>query len=81
MKPRTITELTGWVGVIAILLAYAGANFHWLSTSSIPYLMLNAVGSLGVVIDAANQKNWQPVVLNSVWFLIALWGIAQYIRI
>lgn len=81
MKSRTITEITGWVGVLAILGAYAGLSFHWLSPTSIPYLMLNAVGSLGVVIDAANQKNWQPVVLNSVWFLIALYGITQFIHL
>jgi hypothetical protein len=81
MKSRTITEITGWIGVLAILGAYASVNFGWLSTTSIPYLMLNAIGSLGVVIDAANQKNWQPVVLNGAWFLIALYGIMQFIRL
>ncbi|MFA5130040.1 MAG: hypothetical protein WC477_03935 [Patescibacteria group bacterium] len=78
MKSTTLTELYGWIGVLCILGAYAAVNFHWLSPTSILYLSLNAFGSLGVVVDAFNQKNWQPVVLNAFWFLIALYGIATF---
>jgi hypothetical protein len=80
MKPSLLTESLGWYGVAAILAAYAGANFGWMSVHSPLYLILNLTGSLGIAIDAYAQKNWQPVVLNAVWFLIAGIGILAFFR-
>lgn len=76
---RTYTELAGWYGVIAILIAYAGNMLEWIAVNSMLYLFLNATGSLGILIDAAKQKNWQPVVLNIIWMIIALIGLARII--
>lgn len=76
---RFYTELAGWYGVIAILAAYAGNMFGWLTAHHPLYLFLNITGSLGIIIDAWKQKNWQPVVLNAVWILIAIIGIINAI--
>jgi hypothetical protein len=80
MKPSLLTESLGWYGVAAILVAYAGASFGWMSVHDPLYLVLNLTGSLGIAIDAYAQKNWQPVVLNAVWFLIAGIGILVFFR-
>jgi len=74
LKTRFYGELVGWYGVIAILVAYAGNMFGWIDVHHWAYLTLNITGSIGIGIDAWQQKNWQPVVLNIVWILIAVIG-------
>lgn len=77
---RFYTELAGWYGVAAILIAYAANMFGWLTVHHPAYLILNITGSFGIAIDAYQQKNWQPVVLNIVWMIIAFVGIVNGLR-
>lgn len=70
-------ETLGWIGVVFILVAYAGNAFGFFASDAIVYLVLNVFGALGIMIDAAAQKNYQPVVLNVIWLLIAVIGIVR----
>lgn len=74
---RFYGELIGWYGVIAILIAYVGNMLGWMDVHNTHYLILNITGSLGILIDAAQQKNWQPVVLNVIWMVIAIVGLIK----
>ena len=74
---RFYGECIGWYGVIAILIAYIGNMLGWMDVHNTIYLILNITGSLGILIDAAQQKNWQPVVLNAIWMVIALIGLMK----
>jgi hypothetical protein len=73
-----ITEILGWYGVVAILLAYALLNFDILSNKSLTYQLLNLTGAIGIVIDALDDKNYQPMVLNIVWALVAVFSLAHF---
>ncbi len=66
------SEILGWYGVAAILLAYLLNNLNVIGTSNPWYSILNLTGAIGILIDAYRQKNYQPVVLNIVWALIAV---------
>lgn len=68
---RAVPEVLGWYGVAAILTAYAAVSFHAMGTDSIWYPILNGTGALGLVIDGYFQRDYQPLVLNLVWALIA----------
>ena len=70
MKKRW-TEILGWYGVTAILLAYLLNSLNIINSSNLWYSILNLTGAIGIVIDAWRQKNYQPVVLNLVWGLVA----------
>ena len=72
---RKIINIFGWYGVAAILGAYALLNFGMLEVKSIIYQLLNLTGAIGVGVDALNDKDWQPVVLNLVWAVIAIVSI------
>ncbi len=72
---RKIINIFGWYGVAAILGAYALLNFGILEARSIIYQLLNLTGAIGVGVDALNDKDWQPVVLNLVWAVIAIVSI------
>lgn len=77
MLQRTFVEVGGWVGVAAILGAYAGVSFSWLEPTDVAYPTLNASGAVLVTLDALGQRNWQPAVLNVVWALVALVSMAR----
>lgn len=74
-----VYELFGWYGVLAILAAYISNSFHLTSSSSLLYQVLNFTGAIGIIIDAYKDKNIQPVVLNSIWMLIALISLLKII--
>lgn len=76
MRMKT-SEWLGWYGVVAILVAYLLNNFGLLSVKDVSYQLLNLTGALGIAVDALKQKNYQPVVLNIIWGLVALLAILK----
>lgn len=66
------TQLIGWYGVLAIVVAYALLNFSIIDSKSLVYLFLNITGSIGIIIEAKSKKDHQPLVLNIFWLLIAI---------
>ena len=77
MLRRSTTEMIGWLGVAAIITAYASLNFGFLSVKSSTYLILNIIGSLCIIVDALRQKDYQPVVLNIIWAAVAVFSIVK----
>lgn len=74
---KFVIEGLGWYGVLAILSAYALLSFDQISAHSVAYQLLNASGAVGIGVDALYAKNYQPVVLNAVWLLIALVALSR----
>ena len=69
---KFIIEGLGWFGVIAIVGAYALLSFGLISSDQFIYQILNLTGAVGIVVDALQAKNYQPAVLNTIWFFVAL---------
>ncbi len=78
-KKRTITEVLGWYGVVALLAAYGLASFGVITASDAWFQVLNITGAVGIVADALGQKNWQPAVLNIVWAVIGAIALAKIV--
>ncbi|MEX1123708.1 MAG: hypothetical protein WEC81_00865 [Patescibacteria group bacterium] len=74
MNEKTINIL-GWVGVGLILLAYAGVSFNQVQPQSWLYQTMNLVGSGFIVVQTGYRKDYQPMSLNIVWGLIAVFGL------
>ncbi|HVY67762.1 MAG TPA: hypothetical protein VHA30_02625 [Patescibacteria group bacterium] len=69
---KTWVQWAGWYGLMAILAAYALASFGVLGARSLAYQLLNLTGSLGLIIETYAKKDYQPLVLNVLWVIIAL---------
>jgi len=76
MKEK-ITEILGWYGVVAVVSAYALLSLNIISNNSLLFQGLNLTGAIGITIDALEDKNTQPAVLNIIWALIALIAIIK----
>ncbi|MBI4836747.1 MAG: hypothetical protein HY817_05840 [Candidatus Abawacabacteria bacterium] len=65
----------GWIGVIAILLAYFLVNGHYIEIGNALYFGLNFGGAIALMIEAFYKTDYQPMVLNFIWAGIALVSI------
>ncbi len=72
-------QFLGWYGVTAIVIAFALLNFGILGTDSLAYQLLNITGSIVIIVVANSKKDYQPVVLNIVWMLVAVYGFLRII--
>lgn len=70
-------SIVGWLGVVLILAAFTLTTFGVIQPTSLIYGVLNLVGALGVIVSSRAKKDSQPVILNSVWFIIAALGILK----
>jgi hypothetical protein len=68
------------IGAVLILVANGLSQLRLLNTSSYVYLVLNVIGSgiLGVLALASSQ--WGFLLLEGVWALISILGIANRMR-
>lgn len=70
-------DIVGWVGVLLILSAFILTTFGIINAKDIAYGLLNFVGALGIMISSYAKKDYQPVILNIVWLLVAAVGIIR----
>ena len=64
-------------GALMVLTAFALLQLKRLTATSVPYLVLNAVGSAVLATDASMDGNWGFVVLNVVWCAVSLASLVR----
>ena len=67
-----LTEVVGWYGVGAILLAYFLISFNLIKSNSLIYQFLNLTGAFAMIEISFVKKLFQSVFLNFVWSFIAI---------
>jgi hypothetical protein len=70
-----ITDILGWYGISAVLLAYALTSFEVILPHSPFYHVLNLTGALGIIIEAHSKHDYPAVTLNVIWALIAIGSV------
>ena len=75
----TITwfDLTGFLGVLFIIVAYLLLQLNKLPSSSPIYSLMNALGALFIIISLLFDFNLSAFVVESFWFLISLLGLTR----
>jgi len=65
-------QVVSLVGALLIVVAYAGNHYGWLTTSSLAYAVVNAVGAAILTVVAAVEGQWGFLLLEVVWTLVSL---------
>ncbi len=78
-QSQPLLAIIGWVGVVAVLLAYMLNSFGVLQTNQPLYFALNLVGSLTLLIEAYIHHDIPPVLLNIIWAIIAMVGLVRFL--
>lgn len=76
---KILIETIGWAGVAAIVSGYVLISFGVLEPSQLNYQLLNLCGAIGIIISSLSKRDYQPVVLNVVWFIVAMAAILTVI--
>ena len=66
------------IGSLLILIGFVFSQLGKLKTTSLNYLLLNAIGALILGIDAFIGKQWGFVLLEGVWSIVAIQGLVKY---
>ncbi len=68
------------IGAILILVGFVFSQLRVLAQDSYPYLLVNLVGAIILTLDAWHGSQWGFVLLEGVWSLVSLWGVAVKAR-
>lgn len=73
----TPPDALGVVGVLCILIAYAGATSGKLDARRAPALLLNLTGALLILVSLYFDFNLSAVLMEGAWALVAIYGLVQ----
>ena len=65
------------VGALLVLLAFTGAQLGRIDQHSIPYLVMNLLGSATLAVLAAIDEQFGFLLLEGVWAIVSAWSLAQ----
>lgn len=71
-KVEIFVKFYAWYGVLAILCAYMMVSLQIIEPTHLAYKILNITGAVGITAEAYMKRDYQPVVLNAIFALIAL---------
>jgi hypothetical protein len=69
-----LLDVAGWIGAALLLAGYALVSSSRLSGDGVPYQVVNLAGSVGLMVNSANNAAWPSAGLNLVW--AAIGGVA-----
>lgn len=70
-------DLLGLAGAALFVIAYAGVQIGRLDARAAPALAMNLVGAILVLISLTHAFNLAAFVLETVWGLLALYGLIR----
>ncbi|WP_339914015.1 hypothetical protein [uncultured Brevundimonas sp.] len=73
----TPVDALGVVGVLLILIAYAGATSGRLDARHAPALLLNLAGALLILVSLYVDFNLSAVLMEGAWALVAVVGLGR----
>jgi hypothetical protein len=69
---KFLVDSLGWVGAIALIAAYGCVSFRKIAADSTVYQILNALGSLFLIINTVYYHAYPSAFVNVVWIAIAI---------
>jgi hypothetical protein len=77
MRLDRLAEAAGVVGVLLILIAYAGAQLGRMEPRRAPALLLNLAGAGLILWSLSYRFNLAAFLMEAAWALVALFGLGR----
>ena len=75
-----LTDFLGNVGVVLIIIDYLLLQLNRISSNSLSYSLLNAIGASLIIISLMFNFNLSAFIMEATWVLISLFGLYRYFR-
>jgi hypothetical protein len=72
LNSQLLIDITGWLGSVLILTAFALLNYHKVTANSKLYQILNILGSICLIINTVVYHAFPSAFINVVWLIIAM---------
>jgi paired small multidrug resistance pump len=72
-----LLDMGGVVGVVLVLIAYAGIHFDWYDPKKAPALLMNLFGSALILLSMVRAFNLSAFLMEAAWAAMALYGLAK----
>jgi paired small multidrug resistance pump len=73
----TLLDAGGVIGVLLVLLAYAGIHIDWFDPKHRPALLMNLFGSLLILASMIRAFNLSAFLMEAAWAAMALYGLLK----
>jgi hypothetical protein len=77
MNSELLIDILGWVGVVALLLAYGLVSARRLAGDSAVYQTLNVLGSGLLIVNSYYYRAMPSVAVNVFWIGIGVFSLAR----
>jgi hypothetical protein len=75
-----LVEILGWIGSVAVLIAYGLNSYQKLRSDSMVFYLLNLFGGILLIIYSVYKEAFPNAFINVVWVIIAVLAIARLPR-
>jgi hypothetical protein len=75
VKTNTLIDIVGWVGAVALLMAYIFVSTRRMEGDSASYQLLNLGGSAFLMVNSFFYGAYPSSVVNIVWISIAVFTL------
>ncbi|MDD5159169.1 MAG: hypothetical protein PHI47_03895 [Sulfuricurvum sp.] len=76
----SLTDLTGILGVIVIIIAYMLLQFEKMDAKDLAFSVLNTIGALLIIVSLVYDWNLASFIMESTWMIISMYGIFKYYK-
>jgi hypothetical protein len=77
MENKLIIDIIGWTGSVMVVIAYASVSYEKIKISPYMYQVLNASGSLCLIINTFYYHAFPSALVNIIWLMIALFALIK----
>jgi hypothetical protein len=74
-----VHDFVGNLGVAVVLVTYLLLQMDRMAATSLTYSITNAIGAVLILISLAQDFNLSAVIIESVWLIISIFGMARTI--
>jgi hypothetical protein len=75
-----LLQVVSVFGALLVLGGFTANQFGWTDASSLPYQLVNLVGSGVLTLVAVIEVQWGFILLEGTWALVSLWGAFSVLR-
>ncbi len=77
MNSEQLIDLAGWTGVAAYVASYLLLSINVLKSTQYLFHLLNMVGAIGLIADAAFHRDPPNLAVNVIWLSIGVFAVTK----